>query len=62
MPRRELRHGSRSCYVAGCQRAECVAANTSYLAAWRAARLAAGWTVRRGRWTPPPPRSGSNAR
>jgi len=33
--RREVRHGSRSCYAAGCRRAECRLANRVYVAAWR---------------------------
>jgi hypothetical protein len=37
--RREVRHGSRSCYVAGCRRAECRLANRLYVAAWRARRV-----------------------
>lgn len=29
-------HGDRSCYTAGCREPECTAANTAYIAAWRA--------------------------
>jgi len=43
-------HGTRSCYVQGCRRPECVAANTDYQAAWRARRLAEGRRLLHGRW------------
>jgi hypothetical protein len=30
-------HGTRACYVLGCRRAECKAANATYMRGWRSA-------------------------